>query len=181
MVKNLIKIPIPVWIGLVTISVVVGGAFLLSSVQLGGSGQWQRGKTTIGEDVPIQGQDHIQPGQSHPAYNSNPPTSGWHWPNAAKNGIYDSQLPDEQLIHNLEHGHIWISYKPDIADEAKNQLKALVKKDDWKIVLAPRPQNDSAIALAAWGRILKLSDFDEAKIKEFIKAYRNQGPEKTPD
>jgi len=178
--KLLAKIPIPVWVSLATILVVLGGVVFLSVTQKDGGGA-KKVKSTIGEDVPIQGQEHIQPGQSHPAYNSNPPTSGWHWPNAAKNGIYDNELSDEQLVHNLEHGYIWISYKPDVSDEIKNKLKELVKKDDWKIVLEPRAKNDSPIALCAWGRILKLQDFDEAKIKEFIKTFRNQGPEKTPD
>lgn len=58
----------------------------------------------------IQGREHITVGASHLPYNSNPPTSGPHYDNAAPWGIYDHELPDEQLIHNLEHGGVWISY-----------------------------------------------------------------------
>lgn len=69
----------------------------------------------------------------------------------------------------------------DAPNEVKEGLRKIVQENDWKIVLEPRGQNDSLIALAAWGRILKLDSFDEAKVREFIKAYRDQGPEKTPN
>lgn len=58
----------------------------------------------------IQGREHISVGASHLPYNSSPPTSGPHYGNPAPWGIYDHELPDEQLVHNLEHGGIWISY-----------------------------------------------------------------------
>ena len=29
-------------------------------------------------------------------------------------GVYTSEQPDEDLIHNLEHGHAWISYNPNL-------------------------------------------------------------------
>lgn len=44
------------------------------------------------------------------AYNSNPPTSGPHFPIWAKGGIYDRPISDGYLIHSLEHGYVIISY-----------------------------------------------------------------------
>lgn len=174
------RIPPPVWIFLATIILVIGGVVYLSFSQPG-SKEGRRGKTTIGEEVPILGAQHITPGSPHTPYNSNPPTSGPHWPEPAKNGIYEAELADEQIIHSLEHGHIWIAYKVDATNEVKDGLRKIVQENDWKIVLEPRGQNDSLIALAAWGRILKLDSFNEEKVREFIKAYRDQGPEKTPN
>jgi thiol-disulfide isomerase/thioredoxin len=40
-----------------------------------------------GKSIPIQPAKHIQPGASHPDYNSNPPTSGWHYPKQADWGV----------------------------------------------------------------------------------------------
>jgi hypothetical protein len=46
------------------------------------------------------------------------------------------------------------------------------------VIVTPRPQNDAPIAVAAWGRLLKLQRFDEARIFEFINRYRGKiGPE----
>ena len=50
----------------------------------------------------IQGADHIPMGTPHPEYNSNPPSSGWHYAEPARQGFYDEELPDEQIVHNLE-------------------------------------------------------------------------------
>jgi len=133
------------------------------------------------QDFDIVGRSHIAQGTEGSGYNSEPPTSGPHWGNPAKNGIYDTPLPDQQLIHNLEHGHIWISYKSEVGEEVINKLKEIVKEDDWKVVLAPRDKNETKIVLAAWGRVLKMEEPEYEKIKDFIKTYRNRGPENTPE
>lgn len=184
------RVPLLVWFLIPTLVLVVVGVFVMSSVAKNkqmdeGTGKLEAEKVSReveGTQVfPGISREHIQSGTGGSGYNSNPPSSGPHWPSPVKNGIYDKELADEQAIHNLEHGYIWISYRPDIGDEALNKLKGIVEKDDWKIILTPREKNDSPITLVAWDRVLSLSDLDEGKIKDFIDSYRNRGPEKTPD
>ena len=128
-----------------------------------------------------QGREHIAVGTSHPPYNSNPPSSGWHYVESALEGFYDinEPLPDEQLIHNLEHGHILIAYHPRISKEVREKLKSF---DGSHMVIAPREANETDIALVAWGRVdafnLERSTLDEDRIANFIKRYINTGPEK---
>ena len=62
-----------------------------------------------GEDVSEQGRDHTQD-IAGITYNSNPPTSGTHFPVWAKPGVYDRLMSDGYLIHSLEHGYVVISY-----------------------------------------------------------------------
>src|SRR3989344_5933273 len=77
-----------------------------------------------GESVPIQPAEHINPGDPLPGlYLTNPPVSGWHYAQTAEWGIYDKELVDQNVIHNLEHGGIWISYRPDAPPELIAQLK----------------------------------------------------------
>lgn len=133
-------------------------------------------KPRPGETFEILGQEHISVGASHPAYNSNPPTSGWHYGQPANWGVYQEELPDEQLIHNLEHGGIWISYK-DVDQETKSNLEAISKKYPGSVIVTPRSANDAKIVLASWGRLEKLESFEETKIMDFIKANRNKSPE----
>lgn len=130
----------------------------------------------VGEQIPDQGRAHISPGQAHEPYNSNPPTSGPHLVNPADWGVYSNPLQDEQAVHNLEHGGIWITYK-DIDDETKAALEQVARANPGSIIMSPRSENDSKIALAAWTRLLKLDSYDEAKILEFIKANKNKAPE----
>lgn len=183
---NLSRIPLLVWI-LIPTAIVIGlGVWFFTK-----SSTTQPKDETKAEAVskPVEGtvdyaivsREHISEGTSGSGYNSNPPSSGPHWPSSAKNGIYDVSEPDERYIHDLEHGYVWISYKSGVGDEAINKLKNVVKADDWKIVMIPRDKNDANIALVAWGRVLNMDSLNEAKVKDFIKTYRNRGPEKTPD
>jgi hypothetical protein len=143
------------------------------------------GPTTAAVKMADQGAAHIKPGESHPPYNSNPPTSGWHYDNPAAAGVYDEPIADETLIHNLEHGHIIISYNCDLlegtsCDELKANLRNVFDlKRGWKIVVLPRPSLDTGIALTAWGVIDKFNTYDQGRIENFITQYRDQGPEKT--
>ncbi len=138
-----------------------------------------------GESVPIQGQQHVAPGEMHPPYNSDPPTSGWHYDTPLDAGFYEQPAPDEQLVHNLEHGHVVIAYDCSrLADceGAKEQLRGIVKRfNGWKVTVVPRQNADAAIALTAWGRIDKLDRFDEKRIVAFVNAWRDRGPEKTKE
>ena len=183
------KVPILAWFLIPTFILVGAGVWFLSKSQ--GTEGMKEGtedarpvavsKSVEGTvEYDIVGRNHIAGGTAGSGYKSNPPSSGPHWSNPAKNGVYDSSLPDEQLIHNLEHGQIWISYKSDVSDEVKNKLKEIVGEDDWKVVLAPRDKNETIIALVGWGRVLKLDQLDENKVKDFIRTYRNRGPENTP-
>jgi len=38
--------------------------------------------------------------------------------------------------------------------------------------------NDAKIAVASWGRLMKLDAVDKALIQKYIATYKNQGPEK---
>src|SRR3989304_4285331 len=157
---------------------VVGGVSLLAGIIY-----WTisaSGTTEIGQFIADQGREHIEKGAKHPAYNSNPPTSGWHYTNPADWGVNQKELADEQLIHNLEHGGIWISYSEKLDGKSVDLLEKFVDGYSTKVILTPRVKNDSPIVVAAWNRLLKLDSFDEQKITEFIKAYKDKGPEFVP-
>ena len=139
-------------------------------------------KPSPGEFFAAQSRDHIKAGDKHDPYNSNPPTGGWHYDAPAQTGIYDTEFADEQIIHNLEHGHIWIAYRPDLLKDQIEKLADIAKSYGSKVIMAPRKANNQPVAIVAWEHILKLDLVDEAKIKEFIDAYRGiAAPEKLPD
>lgn len=130
----------------------------------------------VGEEIEILGAEHIGVGAEHGEYNSNPPTSGSHYAQAAAWGFYDQQLPDEQLIHSLEHGGIWISYK-DVDEDTKEKLDLIGRKNSGSVIITPRPENDAKISLASWGRLENLDEFDEDRINNFIQSNKNKSPE----
>ena len=125
----------------------------------------------------IQSREHIKPGQRVKHYSTNPPTSGPH-EEAQKGGFYPDGLADEKAVHNLEHGYIWISYK-NISKDDIEKLKLLSKKYLGSVLISQRDKNDfDGIALASWGKLMKLKSFDRFYIKDFIKRNKNKSPEK---
>ncbi len=128
----------------------------------------------VGESVSVMNRDHINVEDPHEAYNSNPPTSGPHagpvpW------GFSAEEIPDENAIHNLEHGGIWISYK-NIDDDSIATLENIAKRNSASVIVSPREANDSTIAVTSWGRVLKLDAVDEDAINEFIRQNKNKSP-----
>ncbi len=156
---------------------------------------WKSNKEKPGVYYPQIGQEHIQLKDPLPKpYNSNPPSSGAHYPSPANWGVYDYEVNDRFFIHNLEHGGIWISYRPLSATSSVNvhvveHLKAIVDEfGGSKIVMAPRAANDTDIAVVAWTRVLKfdlvggdISDDQLNQIRQFYRALKNRGPEFVPD
>ena len=134
-----------------------------------------------GEVFPSLGQQHVLPSSPEIMYNSNPPTSGPHYATPAQSGIYDTEFPDRELIHNIEHGHIWISYEPNLPKDEIEQLAVIAKSYGTKIIMASRAKDDSPIVIAAWQHLLKLNTVDEAQIKTFVNALQGHGPEDVPD
>ncbi len=127
-----------------------------------------------------QGQTHVQPGESHEAYNSKPATSGWHYdiPLApARWGIYEDALEDEVLLHNLEHGYVNVHYDcPDGCDDLVASLTELVNEGTErgaKLLMSPYPDMDARIALTAWTFIDKFEEFDEQRIRDFMSAHES--------
>jgi len=133
-----------------------------------------------GTAIPDLGQEHVSPDQQVD-YNSNPPTSGPHHAEWARWGIYNEAPPDEQLVHNLEHGGIIISYNPDLVEvedleqirEQAEELSAI----NPRIIVTPRAELPQAIALTAWGYLQELEAYDAAAIDEFYNAHIARGPE----
>lgn len=153
------------------VAIVIGGGWLLV-----------RAGTPKGQDysqaITILGRNHVPDG-TKVSYNSNPPTSGNHYAVPASARFYDKELPDEQLVHNLEHGHVWVSFKPGLSAEIVDMLKSFSSS---VVIVTPRSANDADIALAAWGRLDKFNTannvVDEQRIKDFIIRYQGKGPEK---
>jgi hypothetical protein len=130
-----------------------------------------------GTSYDIQGRQHVQPGQSHPAYSSNPPTSGWHYQQAADWGFYERELADELVVHNLEHGGIWISYTDAVNQTEIDRLRGIAQQYPRSVIVTQRNGNDVPIAVASWGQLMELQRFDRERIVAFIDANMNNSPE----
>jgi hypothetical protein len=168
---------------IIVVAVVVGiGALILLAL---GSGTTEINVNVA--DIPdesvtvaFQGQNHIEVGAAHEPYNSNPPTSGPHYASPARAGMYEQILPDENVVHNLEHGHVWLSYRDAGDSEAIDLLRRLQASEPLWVIVTHRPDNDTRVAAAAWTRLLTLDDLDQDQLAAFVERHHNNAPESIP-
>ncbi len=126
---------------------------------------------------PEPGKDH-QEGEI--GYADNVPHGGMHsdgWQNC---GIYDEPIPDEPIVHSLEHGAVWIAYLPDLSSYQVEILRNLVRQEQQAqgeplVLLAPNPELEAPIVATAWQVQLQLRNADDDRLPQFLARYQN-GP-----
>lgn len=124
----------------------------------------------VATDDPDQGHAHIPHAAfPHAPYVSNPPTSGPHTPFTAAWGRHADPVPDEVLVHNLEHGGVVMGYRcgdcPDVADALAGLAEGYPR-----VVVAPNPRLPAPIVLSAWGHSLRVDTLD-APGREAIRGF----------
>lgn len=106
-------------------------------------------------------------------YPSSPPVGGIHnphWQNCMGD-VYTAQIPSEQAVHSMEHGAVWVTYRPDLPQDQIDQLASKVRDVEF-MLMSPYPGLDQPISLQAWGYQLKLDNASDGRIDEFISALR---------
>lgn len=126
-------------------------------------------------------------------YAVTPPVGGPHngiWMNA---GVYTKPIPSERAVHNMEHGAVWITYKPDLPASEVATLTAFVARQSlipetgetatgapttnsnryidlspWATSALPAP-----IVMSAWGHQLRLTDAADPRMQKFVDTFRN--------
>ena len=159
----------------VVIAVLVITSFAFASGIGGGGGHTPSGNAEeyvdgVGTEVTVLAANHIAEG-SLATYNSLPPTSGEHWPTPARCGFYEEGLPDERVVHNMEHGNIVVSYnlllESDVA-ALRDALNDIGLNNVWGITRAYDGIPAGQIGLSAWGVLDLLEGIDRARIARFF-------------
>ena len=140
------------------------------------------------ENPPEQGVEHEQREFTEADYNSNPPTSGTHFPTWYEDGVYAPGTTPElgRLVHALEHGRIEIQYRPGTPSATVSRLEKLSDELDsgYHILLFENATKmPYAVAATAWGHLLgcpKMNDRVFDALRAFRKNYVDKGPETVP-
>jgi hypothetical protein len=128
-------------------------------------------------------------------WNTDPPTSGPHFgfdDNQNQGtviwGAYEEPLQLARVVHNLEHGGIYIFYGDDVSEATVEQLRGFYDDHEKGTLLAPYPKLGDKIALGAWvseggvakGYLAKCPSFDEDAFSAFFSGFQFKGPERFP-
>jgi hypothetical protein len=142
------------------------------------------------DSPPLLPADHVPIG-SDIQWDSNPPSSGPHYPIWAAYETYDSPVPRGYYVHDLEHGAVVLLYNcpsgcPDaiaVLEQAANQIPTdpLCVADGEgirvRVVITPDPLLDVPVAAAAWGWTYRAQCADLPTLGDFAQAHYGQGPE----
>jgi hypothetical protein len=141
---------------------------------------------------PATSREHTTDINQKVKYAQNPPTSGKHYEIPADDSLYQQAPPDQQLVHNLEHGRIDVWVKPSLPVDARKDIRALYEEDSYQMVVVPRANMPYAVAATAWsrdpapngtGRTLGCPRWNEKvidAIRTFRGEHRSNGPEPIP-
>jgi hypothetical protein len=81
-------------------------------------------------------------------------------------------------VHSLEHGAVWITYRPDLPPDQVQTLKSTAA-DDF-MLLSPYPGLPSPVVASAWNHQIRLDGAADSRLQPFIDQYKNN-PAITPE
>jgi hypothetical protein len=102
-----------------------------------------------------------------------PPAGGAHNSTAQQCEVYSQPIRQENAIHSLEHGAVWMTYQPDLPADQIDKLKEIVGSDPY-LMLSPYPGLPTPIVLTAWNHQLQMQSFDKDTVERFIRSYKNK-------
>ncbi|TYB42170.1 DUF3105 domain-containing protein [Actinomadura chibensis] len=111
-------------------------------------------------------------------YPQTPPVGGPHAPSPLNCGVYVRPVPVENAVHSMEHGAVWVTYRPDLPAGQVRTLRDLVRGKSF-LLLSPYPGLPAPVVASAWGRQLRLPAASDSRLAGFVDAYR-RGPQ-TPE
>lgn len=132
--------------------------------------------------------DVTSPDEVMPQWNTDPPTSGPHYGETAVYGLYTEPLQQARVVHNLEHGAVFVQYGSGVSDRDVAAITAFYGKHEAGTLVAPYPGLGSKIALGAWvrgsgrgtGVLARCTRFDEKAFSTFFDAFQFKGNEDFP-
>ena len=111
-------------------------------------------------------------------YGQSPPVGGAHsavWQNC---GAYDQPVRNENAVHSLEHGAVWITYRPDLPAADVAALRAFASGQT-HVLVSPYPGLSTPVAATAWGAQLFIDNARDPKLADFVRTY--QEGQQTPE
>jgi hypothetical protein len=112
------------------------------------------------------------------SYAQQPPVGGEHRPAWQNCGIYNREIQEELAVHSLEHGAVWLTYRPDLPADQIEALKGLARGKTYTL-LSPYPNQTAPVAASAWGVQLTADSASDPRLGQFLAKYR-QGAQ-TPE
>lgn len=124
---------------------------------------------TVYADLP---HDHVQ---GDVIYDQTPPAGGKHSPVWLRCGVYTEHVPEENAVHAMEHGAVWITYVPDLPADDVAKLKNLQALKPEYVIVSPFSGLPSKVVASTWAHQLRMDDVGDPRLSAFVKEYAGGG------
>ncbi|MGA1836331.1 DUF3105 domain-containing protein [Herbiconiux sp. 11R-BC] len=103
-------------------------------------------------------------------YTMTPPAGGDHNPVWLNCGVYSEPVPNENAVHDLEHGAVWVTYDPTLVDAA-GVASLQSQLPNTYVVLSPFSNLGAPVVASAWGNQVFLTGVDDPRLGEFVTKF----------
>lgn len=110
-------------------------------------------------------------------YEHEPPLGGPHADRWLQCGVYDRPVREENAVHALEHGTVWVTHQPGLTPDLVAALTAVLPED---FIISPHPAVGSPLVVTVWGRQLELDGVDDPRLAAFLAEYGDGGTAPEP-
>ncbi len=161
------------------VALLAGAVVAVYAVVTGGNGSENTGAPLPAGVVsfPETGRSHVE---GTVRYDHTPPAGGNHNPLWLNCGVYTQPVLNENAVHSLEHGTVWITYQPSLPAAGIAALRRTVVAHygggDRYVLLSPYPGQAAPVMATAWGNQLSMQSPTDRRIAAFIEHFR-EGPQ----
>ncbi|MGH9278207.1 MAG: DUF3105 domain-containing protein [Acidimicrobiales bacterium] len=170
----------------------VGAAFVVIALTAGcGGGDDNAGNdiegatTTTTVDITSRVKTYVVTDRTHVQgpvdYPQKPPVGGNHAPMWQNCGFYPVPVPTERAVHSMEHGAVWITYRPSLPDQQARLLRAFAQANPYVLVSRWAEETlPASVVASAWGAQMTADSAADPAVAAFVSIYANgpQTPEK---
>jgi len=103
-------------------------------------------------------------------YDRKPPTNGDHDPLWQNCGFYEKPIKDRHAVHSMDHGVVWITYRPDLPKQQIESLRPYGKEN--YVIVSPYPGQDAPVISNSWRVQLELNGADDPRLRSFVDELR---------
>jgi hypothetical protein len=89
--------------------------------------------------------------------------------------VYTEPVVNEFAVHSLEHGAVWLTYRPDAAAADIAKLRSLAMARSPYVLVSPYPGQVKPFVATAWGLQLATDAVDDVRLATFTRAYAGGG------
>jgi Protein of unknown function (DUF3105) len=120
-------------------------------------------------------------------YGVTPPAGGDHASKWMNCGIYEAPVPSERAGHNLEHGAVWITYRPNLPGSEVEKLERFVLRQPMVVVvkngarvetheryvdMSPFAGLPAPIVISSWAHQLRVDSPDDPRLQRYVDTFR---------